>query len=178
MSKRMLKILLILSLAFNLAVIAALVYAYTSGRRQSLTEYSPSSSNESIVRRRCQRIAKALGLSGDHMALFEKRFMEFSSKREELRKMLMEERDELAEMLSAPESDMASIEKKIDRISQIQAELEKLDVRRLLQLKEVLTPEQKNAFMQMLRCRMGQRENCPRMRRMWHRVPDEGGRRP
>jgi len=177
MSRSSMKVVLIISLAFNVAVAGAIVFAYATGFRRPEVP-PPGVPHERLMMAHCRRIGRMLGLDDEQMRLFEERFAVVAKEREELRERLFKAREELFRLLSSSSPDEAAVFEKVNEISAIQGELEKLDVKRLLQMREVLKPEQRDALMEMLRCRMGPRDRCPGMRGMWHRELRKGGMKP
>ena len=177
MSRNALKVVLIISLAFNVAVAGAIVFAYATGFRRPEVP-PPGSPGERLMMVHCRRIGRMLGLDDEQMRLFQEKFSIGVKDRENLRARLFKAREELFRLLSSSSPDEAAVFEKVSEISAIQGELEKLDVKRLLQMREVLRPEQRDALMEMLRCRMGPMERCPEMRGMWHRPQRKGGMKP
>jgi len=175
-----LKAVLLVSVAFNIAVAGALVFAYAGGYVGGDTERGvvpASTPSERVMLMHCRRIGRRLGLDAEQLRLFEKRFSSFRDEDGRLREELRRSRDELFKLISAPEPDEQAILAKVREISAIQGNLEGLFVKRLLRMREVLRPEQREALMEMLRCRMGPHgPGCPRERAMWHRDFRRGGR--
>ncbi len=180
MTKGKLKAAFIVSLAFNVAVIGALAFAYARGLRGYNARPGagpPFSPSERIMMMRCRRLGRELGLDAEQLKLFESRFASFQKEDAGLRDELRRSRDKLFELISSPEPDEGAILEKVREISAIQGRLEGLFVKRLLRMREVLRPEQRKALMEMLRCRMGpHRSGCPRGDRLWHESTRRGGR--
>lgn len=181
MSKGNLKAAFIVSLAFNLAVIGALAFAYARGLRgYNATRYAVGPDripSEEVMMMHCRRLGRRLGLEKDRLSLFERSFASLEKESADLRGELKQARGRLFELISSPEPNEAAVLEEVDKISAIQGKLESLFVKRLLRMREVLEPEQRQAFMDMLRCRMEPRSpGCPMGDRMWHGSRRRGGR--
>ena len=76
---------------------------------------------------------------------------DFLPKVEGIRQSLRDNRLKLNDLLFAESPDMTSIAKKSNKISDLQSKLEQEVIDHILQEKELLSPEQKRAFYQVIR---------------------------
>ncbi len=140
-----LKIALVLSLAFNAAVMGAVVYGFA--RRPSPGASPDPAAGVELARGRCSRLCREMGVPPDRVALFTRAMAASSEGMAETRLGLVEARQQLAELLRAPEPDEGAIMAKVDEISTLQGQLEKALVGRLLKASSVLTPEERARLM-------------------------------
>lgn len=168
------KAIIIISLTFNVAVVCALVFgmvyhARSDGQLPYRDEGVPG-------RTRGMHLGRRMGLPPDKMREVGHIFDELRDESEELQEKLGTARGELVDLIHAEEPDESAVMKKIEEISAIQGELEKLLVRRLLRVNNILDPEERERFLQLLRRRMhpGFRHH---MRGSGRHPGREGGRR-
>lgn len=161
------KVILIVSLVFNLAVAGSLVYGWAyharvAGGREALDERVSSG-------RRGMHLGRRMGLSRDKTVRVERIFDASRDETADFRERLQTARGTLVDLLHAERPDEEAIMSMIDEISAIQGELEKLLVKRLLRVHEVLDPEEREQLLHMMQ---------KRMRRGLHRPTRESGRHP
>jgi len=162
MSKRTLKAILIVSLAFNLAVVATVAVGYAV--RES-AQPSRSDDGKIPLDDHGKELSKCIGLSGKQAKCFEEVMGGTSEEAGAIKAELEKERDDLFHLLLAEEPDDEAIMEKVDSISVLQGGLEKLLVKRLLDSREVLSPEEDEKLLYLIRCSMRPgcvgKENCP-----------------
>lgn len=146
------KMILIVSLVFNLAVAGSLVYGWAyharvAGEREELDERMPSG-------RRGMHLGRRMGLSREKTARVDQIFDVSRDETADLRERLQAVRGTLVDLLQAERPDEEAIMSAIDEISAIQGELEKLLVKRLLHVHEVLDPEEREQLLHMMQKRM------------------------
>jgi Spy/CpxP family protein refolding chaperone len=90
-------------------------------------------------------------------AEIEPRLLEFREEAQENCRRLQGLRDEMLELLAAPEPDMEAIRAKQEKILEGHRRMQELVLNRLLEEKKVLTIEQQEKLFSMMRERMG----CP-----------------
>jgi Spy/CpxP family protein refolding chaperone len=159
MSRDSLKIALVLSLAFNLAVIGAFVYGFVRSPAPECFVPPPPGAPADSFGGRCSHFARQIGLPRDKAARFSRLFTNSSDEMLELRGRLQEARTELVELISVPTPDEKMVMAKVDEISAIQGELEKRLITRLLSVNAILQPEERERLMYLIRCRC---MPCPR----------------
>jgi Spy/CpxP family protein refolding chaperone len=149
MSKRALKTALIISLVFNLAVVATV--AVGLARRES--EAPSKVEGERIpIDDHGRHISKCIGLSGKKAKCFEEVMTGTSMEVSKIKADLEKERGDLFSLLQAEEPDEQAIMGKIESISVLQGRLEKLLVKRLIDSREVLDPEEDERLLYLIRC--------------------------
>lgn len=105
---------------------------------------------------------RELGVTIEQWRQIEPRLVEFHQKAQENCQRLQGLRDELLELLAAPEPDMEAIHRKQEEILEGHGRMQELVLGRLLHEKEVLTAEQQEKLFSMIRERM----RCPGPGRM------------
>jgi Spy/CpxP family protein refolding chaperone len=169
-----LKALLVVSLAFNLSVLAALTYGWV---RHSQTGRAPLRHERELDRidRRCRRLADRISLPGDKAEHLERIMVGEEEEHKLIRDRLHEARGELFEMVWADEPDEQAVMEKVEEVAKLQGELEKLFTQRLLKARSILDPEEEKRFHDHMMRRMDRLfgdEKRP------HRYPHrDGGRR-
>jgi len=141
MKKQSLKIVLILSLLFNIAFIGAFGYRWHVKRNRA-NFYNRSRSE----RRRFFK--ERLDLTDEQRKHFHDLRIRLSDKIHPIRKELKDERQSLARLLMSETYDSSAIEKQLDTISTLQNDLESQVVFQLMEEKSILTPEQKKHFIE------------------------------
>lgn len=160
MSRDGLKIALILSLAFNMAVVGAVVYGYA--RRPAYEAFCPPpgpGAQPDAFGGRCGRFAREIGVPRERAARFSHMMADTSGEMQEARSRLQEVRGELIKLMGEPKPDEASIMAKVDEISGLQRELEKRLIHRLLDASSTLDPQERERFMHVIRFRCLPRES-------------------
>jgi Spy/CpxP family protein refolding chaperone len=155
MSRDSLKIALVLSLAFNLAVIGA--FAYGFARRPSPAFFGPPGGRPpgDPFRGRVSVFARQIGMPDERAARFSHIMADSSGGMRDLRVGLQRERAELVELLGAPKPDEKAIMAKVDEISALQGQLERKLVSRLIGVSATLRPDERQRFMRVIRIRCG-----------------------
>jgi len=146
MSGSSLKFALVLSLAFNLAVIGAVAYGFA--RRPAPGGPRVPVEGAELAGGRCAHLCRAIGVPPERRVLFTRAMAASSEGMTQSRLRLVEARKQLADLLRAPEPDEGAIMAKVDEISALQGELEKALVQRLLKASSVLSPEERERLMQ------------------------------
>ncbi len=146
------KAIVVISLTFNVAVVCALVFgmvyhAPLNGERPYRDYGAPG-------RTRGMHLGRRMGLPPEKMNQMGHIFDELRDQSAELQEKLGTARGELFDLIHAEEPDEVAVMKKIEEISAIQGELEKLLVRRLLRVNDILSPEERERFLQLLRRKM------------------------
>ena len=139
MDKKVLIILLVISVAINLATMFTLGYFWWT-RRGVERAFSP---HPRIMHEwQHSRIARELELSGEQIEEIKKANEEMRNAVHPLREELFKKRQELMSVLQEREANMAVVEELLDEISELQAQHEKQIFERLLMMREILTLEQ------------------------------------
>lgn len=148
MRNKLLVLVLVLSLAFNAAVIGALVYHFRRGLPATLT--GPWGPAENSLRdgdvRLNQKQAESIGLLRD----------ELEKETYPIRSRMYACRQELFELLQADPPDSAAIDARIDEINALQRRMQTTVVGYMLREKEILDEDQRRIFFGRMRGRM-----CP-----------------
>ncbi len=160
MNKRSLKAVLVVSLAFNLAVVATVAVGLAV--RDSGT---PVSGGEIPIDDHGKHLSKCIGLSGEKAKCFEDVMAGTSEEAGEIKAELEKERDDFFHLLQEIEPDERAIMAGVESISVLQGRLEKLLVKRLVDSRAVLEPEEDARLLYLIRCSMRPgcvgEENCP-----------------
>jgi Spy/CpxP family protein refolding chaperone len=153
MGRDRLKIALVVSLAFNLAVISAFVYGFA--RKGAPDDFSRprAGAGPNASAGECCRFARQMGLPRARAARFSQLMTARSKEMVELRGRLQRARRELVELIDVQPPDEQRIRAKVDEISAIQGEIEKRLVTRLLSVNRILQPEERQRFMHLIRGR-------------------------
>jgi len=152
MSKRTLKAILVISLAFNLAVVATVAVGYAI--READSAGQAADDVKIPIDDHGKRLSKCIGLSGKKAKCFEDVMTGTSEEAGLIKAELEKERDDLFHLLQEKEPDEQAIMAKVEKISVHQGRLEKLLVKRLLDSREVLEPEEDEKLLYMIRCSM------------------------
>jgi Spy/CpxP family protein refolding chaperone len=151
MRRKLIMLLVVLSVALNVAFIGGWAWHAFSG---CLRTGRPQPGRDGEIWCPTHR---ELGLTGEQWRQIEPSLTEFYDQAQENRSRLQNLRDEILDLLAAPEPDMALVREKQEQILKGQRRMQELVLRRLLKEKEVLTAEQEKRLFSMLRRRMG----CP-----------------
>lgn len=148
-----LAIALVVSLAFNAAVLGA--FAYGSLRRPRPPEYCPAPAARAPepFGAHGRRIARHIGVPRERMMHFVRVMEDSSSETAGVRGELRRVRGELIALIEASEPDEGAIMAKVEEVSRLQGDLEKRVVGRLLHARTVLTGEERARFMHLIRHR-------------------------
>lgn len=99
-------------------------------------------------------LRRELGLSEEQAARFTVLREAFQTNLARIRPTLQGKREELAQLLAAPDPDRARIEAVVAEINSLQAELQKQVIQHLLDEKKVLTPAQQQKFLTIIRAKL------------------------
>jgi Spy/CpxP family protein refolding chaperone len=100
---------------------------------------------------------KELCLSGTQQDCLHDLIVSFNAEISNIRYQMQEKKKALIQEMKKETPDMASIDKLIEEINRLQAEVQKKAVLNIFQEKKILTPEQKERFFRML-----ENHVCPR----------------
>jgi len=156
MSRDSLKIALVLSLAFNVAVIGA--FAYGLARGSSPGRFGPpppGGGPGDPFGGRCNRLARQIGMPRERALHFSRIMADSAEGMKDLRGDLQKARRELVVLIGAPEPDEDAIMRKVDEISAIQGQLERRLIHRVLGVSSTLRPEERDRLMRMIRINCG-----------------------
>lgn len=140
MRKKLLILVAIFLVGFGVFLIAA---RYQFWRAEKTHRHEGGQSS-------CYFLHKHLSLSESQKARMEALDKPFRSKVNQLKAELRQKRDELSALLLEPNPTAESINAKLDEIATLQVELQKVVVAHLLEIKEILTPEQQKRFFAMI----------------------------
>jgi Spy/CpxP family protein refolding chaperone len=168
------KALLILSLVFNLAVLATITYHWTRmPRSRGLHVRRPD--REATIGHRCRRLASRLDLPPEKSERFQEIITASEEETRTVRNRLHEARGELLGLMWESEPSEEAIFAKIDEVVALQGELERILVRRLLEARSILDPDEAMRLHRHLERRMGALSHPERLLR---RAPHfDGGMR-
>ena len=148
------KALLILSLVFNLAVLATITYHWTTiSRGRDLRVKRPG--REATIGHRCRRLASRLDLPPEKSERFEEIMTASEEESRAVRTRLHEARGELLGLMWESEPREEAILGKIDEVVELQGELERILVRRLLEARSILDPDEAMRLHRHMERRMG-----------------------
>ncbi|MDZ7861041.1 MAG: hypothetical protein U5O15_10340 [Candidatus Krumholzibacteriota bacterium] len=156
MNRNKLSILVIISLAFNVAVLAVFGYFILrpdSGDAVSVLNRSP----ECPGPRTCRHFARRFGLHPEKADSFVVEMSKFTGEERKIEDRIAKARIELIELLQGSQPDEEELMLKVDEISSLQNGLEKILVRRLLRVNSLLSKSEKERFNKLLFHRMGMR---------------------
>ncbi|MBN1164133.1 MAG: periplasmic heavy metal sensor [Candidatus Krumholzibacteriota bacterium] len=159
MNNRILKTALIISLAFNLAVFGTLAWGWAfHARTDKVTtgrdRYSPES-----YRKHCAGLSKHLGLSREKAKQLEEAVLVNCPRENEIRTKLVAARAEFLDLLRVDKPDEGLIMGKVEEISSLRGELEKLAVQRLRSSCSILDSDENGKLLELIHCRM-KSESC------------------
>jgi len=140
MKKRVIILLVILLVGFGASLFATRYQFWSGGKR-----YCHGSGRSSSC-----FLHKHLSLSESQENNMEVLDKPFRSKVNQCKSTLRQKRDELSALLLKPNPTAESINAKLDEIATLQVELQKMVVAHLLEIKEILTPEQQKRFFAMI----------------------------
>ncbi len=168
-----LKAILIISLAFNLAVAAAFAFAWVRNSRFDESQLHHPGALDRIDHR-CRRLANRISLRGEKAELLERIMVGEEEEQRYIQDRLHEARDELFEMIWSEDPDEKAVLGKVDEVVLLQGELEKLFINRLLKARSILDPEEEKRFHDHMRKRM---DRLFRQKTRPHRLPRRDGGR-
>jgi uncharacterized membrane protein len=147
MQKRYIMLGLILSLVFNVAFLGALGYRlWTRKHNPHLREQ----------RMRRESPMEGMGLRKEQKEQLDKIRKDFFPRIRNIRMRLTKERDTLASFLKVEDPDTNRINLQLNRIGDLQCQIEKQVVFELLKEKACLDPQQREVFVRMILRRMGE----------------------
>lgn len=168
------KALLILSLVFNVAVLATITYHWTS-TTETDRRHIRRPDREATIGRRCRRLANRLDLPPGKAERFEEIMTASEEETKAIREQLHAARRELFELMWESEPSEEAILAKVDRVVELQGELERILVRRLLEARTILDPDEAMRLHEHMERGMGGiMHPDPRQRRVPH---IDGGRK-
>lgn len=144
MKKKLLLVLLAVSLAFNLAVL--ITFGHHSMMRRSF-EKGPEGASVFFK----DKFKKTLGLSDQQAELMEKERSEMKKAMQPLRDGLQKKREELFALIDEENVDNAKVDKLIGEISSLQADIEREVVKHSIGIRKNMTPEQRVKFNEFLK---------------------------
>ncbi|MBN1886191.1 MAG: periplasmic heavy metal sensor [Candidatus Krumholzibacteriota bacterium] len=149
MSNRLVGVLLVLSLAFNLAVAASLGWLWISRERET-GDSAPHVSAPDPCGPACRMLSRRMGLRGERAELVHRIMGQSLETTRDLRERIGADRRRLVVLLTGDEPDSAAIMQTVDDISTLQGELEKVLVERLMKVRSVLDESEMHIFHRML----------------------------
>ncbi len=169
-----LKAILVISLAFNLAVLSALAFAWVRHSRfDEPLLHHPGELDR--IDHRCRRLANRISLPEEKAEHLERIMVGEMDEHRDVQDRLQEARGELFEMIWAAEPDEEAVMGKVEEVALLQGELEKLFINRLLKARSILDPEEEKRFHEHMRRRM---DRLFGNKKRPHRPPRrDGGRR-
>jgi Spy/CpxP family protein refolding chaperone len=141
------KIALIISLAFNLAFLGTLIY-----RTVDKKQHSRGRSGRERV-----SMQKWLELTPEQETMIQEIRNRFSPRYKITRGKMRKAREKNMAHFMNEKPDTLAIFNHVDEVGRLQAEMEKLVIRQMMQESEVLTPEQRDKFKKRVKERMGGR---------------------
>ncbi|MDZ7374744.1 MAG: Spy/CpxP family protein refolding chaperone [candidate division KSB1 bacterium] len=144
---------LLFSVAVNIAAVAVVIYLWTAGPRRGVGKGFSRPPREPWTE---------LGLTPGQKAQFDSMRQEYFRSLHPLRERLREERAALARAVLEEGADSLAVAERVQKISQIQAEMELRTLRFFGELRKVLTPEQAARFQKTIEDIVRRRE--PRVR--------------
>ena len=94
---------------------------------------------------------RKLGTSGKQWQEIEPRLTEFKRSCQTICRKAKQLREELIDLIAAPQTDLEAVRAKQDEILASQRQMQELLISHLLEEKEMLTPQQQKAFFEMIR---------------------------
>ncbi len=152
MSKRSLIIVLVISVAINLAAILTFGYHWREGR-----SYKRDITLRRIDKGRDLRgslLRQKLNLTEEQMDAINAMHEEMRPKILSLRKKMFTKREELMALLREAEPNKARADSLVKEIASLQAEVEARVFENLCQMRDILTPEQQKQFLQLYERRL------------------------
>ncbi len=155
MSRDGLKIALVLSLAFNVAVIGAFLYGLLGGPMPGRLSRANVCGPGDPFGGRGVRLARQIGVPHERAVHFSRIMADSSEGMRDLRESLRRTRGELVELIGASEPDTTAIMAKVDEISVLQGQLERKLIHRVLGASSTLRPRERERLMRVIRVRCG-----------------------
>ncbi len=155
MKRSKLTALIIISLAFNVAVLSVFGF-FLLHHHDDEPEFDFHKGKTCPGPRGCRHFARRFGLHPEKADSFAVEMNKFSGEEKELED-IREARFELMELLRESEPEEKALMNKVGEISNLQGELEKILVKRLLHVNSLLSKSERGRFHKLLRRRMGMR---------------------
>ncbi len=168
MTKRWLKVALVISLSFNFAVFATLAYGWIDNRNSMKESVIGSDAARRSFVEKSHRLAGYIGLSEEKTCQFEKIMLESHSEAQKYRENLQEDRNRLVALLKEDQPQEKAMMAAVDSISIHQRDLEKVLVRRISSVRSILNQEESERFVELIECSLRpkccERQGTPRCR--------------
>lgn len=148
MKSKNIKIILLLSFIFNIAFLGSLGY-------RLIEKMKHQKARAERVERGRTEFKEWLGLTDAQQERLEAIREEFPSQMRPMRKQIEGERKELIQLLRVDTPDTAHIVSILDKIGQIQVDMQKEIVFQVWREKEVLSEEQREKFLKLVERRLG-----------------------
>jgi Spy/CpxP family protein refolding chaperone len=165
MNDRILKAVLIVSLAFNLAVVATVAAGWATRDDKPAWTGGVADGERMSIDDHGRQLSKCIGLSGKSAKCFEEAMASSSGEARKVKNELDRHRQRLLHLIQAGQPDEERIMAEVGEIAGLQGDLEKLLVKRLLDSRSVLEPDEDERLMYLIRCSMRPgcvgEENCP-----------------
>lgn len=153
MSKRVLLIVVIISVTINLA--AVLTFSYYRLQERSFRREMTSRRIAEGDRRKRRFLQHELNLTEEQIEAVDSKHQEMTSNMARLRHELLVKRRELMSLLRETELDKARAGILLREIASLQTEVDSQVFENLSQMKDILTPEQQRQFFMLLEERQG-----------------------
>jgi len=173
MNSSKLKVALIISLIFNLTVVAALVVGWYRKPHRDIRGRIHREAGDEAWRGRTRRLARHLQLSDEKAERLDSIGGVHSEEVTEIRTRLREARRELFTLFEQEEASDEEILQKVNEISELQSELEVQLVKKLIAIRSILSPEERERFLQLMKRHEHSRRHGP-PRRFKSRYPNSG----
>jgi Spy/CpxP family protein refolding chaperone len=145
MKNKWIVVLLIFSLAVNVAAVVTIGIQWS----RHLTRHHPLSEPPFSQRHR-EMLHRRLDLSEEQIQTVKESQDQFAAKMETLQNALRTKREALFQQMRAPEPDRAKIDTLLVEIATLQADVERNVVDNLLEMKDVLTTEQREKLLSLI----------------------------
>lgn len=145
MSKKTLTWLFVFSVIINISALATIGYHWFESKRTRF-ERGRSGHQEFLVRE--------LGLTEQQSAQIQKLRSDLWQKLKPLKSQLDEERRIFFQMQNQDSVDIELLYQSIDRISELQRQMQRITAENMLASKAILTPEQRKKFLSLMESRM------------------------
>ncbi len=144
-------LIFVVSLAANVAVLATVGYHYYRNTCLLQPRACPLSSND-------HHLYQSLGLSESQLSKIEPLARTFHERLEEMTGTTGDKRDQLVSLLSQEQVNHDQIERFRKKLAATQDGIQREVITHILELKEVLSPEQKQRFFDLMRETLGRGE--------------------
>ena len=151
MWKQMKPLLVILSIALNLAFVGVWLTCTAASRMGSHVTRCEPGSSETVW---CP-LHRELDVTPEQWKKIEPRLREFRTSADAICRQIGQLRAEMIDLLAVPEPDLGAVEAKQEEILAGQRRMQALVIERLVNEKKVLTAEQQQRLFDMLRSRSG-----------------------